>query len=97
MARPGESDPGRTEHHAGGVFVKAEAVIVTNFFFHSNGTDPTMLGNAKWDFSAADALFEEPFRSSRLREEVLEPKVPDCLQTDRSHLTLKVRTFPWTD
>ena len=39
----------------------------------------------KWDFSAADAFFEDEIHNCRLREPVLEPKL-----SDRTHQTFKV-------
>ena len=46
-----------------------------------------MMRSTKWDFSAAEELFEE---SSRSRDPTLEPKWTDRAHTDRSYPSFKV-------
>jgi hypothetical protein len=57
---------------------------------HFYGHQLTVLPMAKWDFSAAEALFEESLNSSRSRDQPIEPKLADRAITERSIPTFKV-------
>jgi hypothetical protein len=57
---------------------------------HFYGHQLTDMPMAKWDFSAAEALFEESLNSSRSRDQPIEPKLADRAITERSIPTFKV-------